>query len=341
MTSCALILTFALIAADDVPTRIAGTKDTKEKPKHSPYAPSLPYLTKEEEDKLDEVVNRFIQYDIGRLQGKEAEKALRDFKKLGPEAIPSLVRGLNRAARIEHSCPVLVIAQKLNRLLAASDDQELMEYVKDNIGSGVGRTRHAGILQDLRFAVSMRKNALARQGSSSSSPPLTAGISPAASKTIRAMSVSDLADAASIERGPRLRSILIELEKRDGEEVGPALANAAASYEKEIQKLGRGLLDRHLARQGETVVKEKLNHELVEMRKSAMRVITTKLPRLGSELIDLLGDDKEEVRTAAHEALVKLSRGQDFGPASDADKEKTAEAQAKWRNWWDRRTSRR
>jgi hypothetical protein len=335
MTPCALVLIFAIFAADDIPARSAGksdksqnapTKESKEKPKRSPYAPSLPYLTKEEEDRLDQIVDRFMQYDIGRLQGKEGAKALKEFKALGPEAIPSLVRGLNRAAIIEHSCPVVVIGQKLGRLLAASDDQELMEYVRDNIGSGVGRTRHAGVLQDLRFAVTLRKNAIARQATAS---PVQ--------KTTRAMSVTELADAASIERGPRLRSILIELEKRRGEEVGPALANAAASYDQEIQKLGRDLLDRHLARQGETVVKEKLGHELVEMRKSAMRVIAAKMPRLGGELIDLLGDEKEEVRTAAHEALVKLGRGQDFGPLAGADKEKIAESQAKWRSWWTRR----
>lgn len=341
MTTTVLLLTLAVFGAgDDAPARSAGTK-AKEKPKHSPYAPSLPYLTKEEEDKLDEIVERYIQYDIGRLQAKEGATALKDFKKLGPEAIPSLLRGLNRAAKIEHSCPVVVIAQKLVRLLTASDDEELMEYVKDNIGSGVGRTRHAGVLQDLRFAVSLRKNALARQATSSSRPQAAASITSAAPKTIRAMSDAQLADAASIERGSRLRSILIELEKRPGKEVGPALANAAASYDKEIQKLGRDLLDRHLARQGEAVVKEKLTHELVEMRKSAMRVITTKMPRLGSELIDLLGDDKEEVRVAAHQGLVKLSRGQDFGPPADADKEKIAEAQAKWRSWLSRRNLRR
>jgi hypothetical protein len=315
MVPTALVLTLALCAAD-----------TKEKPKHSPYAPSLPYLTKEEEDKLDEIVDRYILFDIGRLQGKEGAKALKDFKALGPEAIPSLVRGLNRAAKIEHSCPVVVIAQKLGRLLSASEDPELMEYVKDNIGSGVGPTRHAGVLQDLRLAVSMRKNALARRATSS--PAL---------KTPRAMTVAELADAASIERGPRLRSLLMELVKRRGEEVGPALANAAGSYDKEIQKLGRDLLDRYLSRQGEAIVKEKLRDDLVEMRKSALRVVAAKMPRLGGELIELLGDDKDEVRAAAHEALVKLGRGQDFGPAADAGKERIAEAQAKWRNWWDRK----
>jgi hypothetical protein len=328
MISTALVLILALFPAD-----------TKEKPKRSPYAPSLPYLTKEEEDKLDEIVDRYILFDIGRLQGKEGAKALKDFKALGPEAIPSLVRGLNRAAKIEHSCPVVVIAQKLVRLLAASEDQELMEYVKDNIGSGVGPTRHASVLQDLRLAVSMRKNALARsEWGRASASTASLGVQ-ARPRSLRAMSVTELADAAGRERGPRLRSILIELEKRRGEEVGPALAHAAASYDKEIQKLGRDLLDHYLARQSEAVVKEKLRHESVEMRKSATRVIAAKMPRLGGELIDLLGDDKDEVRAAAHEALVKLSRGQDFGPAADAGKEKIAEAQAKWRSWWERKNS--
>jgi hypothetical protein len=328
MTTAVLVLTLAVFGAgDDVPSRSAGTK---EKPKHSPYAPSLPYLTKEEEDKLDEIIDRFMLYDIGRLQGQEAAKALKDFRNLGPEAIPALVRGVNRAAAIEHSCPVVVIAQKLGRLLAASEDQELMEFVKDDIGSGVGRTRHAGVLQDLRLAVTMRKNALARRGSSASGP-----------KTSRSMTVPELADAASIERGPRLKSLLFELERRQGQEVVPALANAAANYEKDIQKLGRDLLDRHLGRQAEAVLKEKLSDELIEVRTAAIRVIAARRPRLGNELIELLSDEKEEVRKAAHQGLMKLSRGQDFGPAANADKEKITEAQAKWRNWWDRQLSRR
>jgi hypothetical protein len=330
MTTAVLVLTLAVLGAgDDVPSRSSATRE-KEKPKHSPYAPSLPYLTKEAEDKLDEIIDRFMLYDIGRLQGQEAAKALKDFKNLGPEAIPALVRGVNRAAAIEHSCPVVVIAQKLGRLLAASDDQELMEFVRDNIGSGVGRTRHAGVLQDLRIGVSMRKNALARQGSAASGP-----------KSPRVMSVVELADAASTERGPRLKLILVELEKRRGPEVVPALANAAASYEKDIQKLGRDLLDRHLSRQTEAVVKEKLSEELIEVRTSAIRVIASKKPRLYSELIELLSDEKNEVRASAREALVKLSRGQDFGPVDGADKAAIAEAQAKWRSWWDRKQGKR
>jgi hypothetical protein len=315
MTPTLLVLALSVFAAADSPS-------AKAKPKHSPYAPSLPYLTEKEEEKLDAIVDRFMLYDIGRLQGEDARKALKDFKDLGPEAIPALVRGLNRAAQIEHSCPVVVIAQKLSKLLGTSEDRELLEFVRDNIGAGVGRTRHAGVLQDLRVGVSRRKNALGRQ--------------PSGPKTPRVMSVTELADAASSERGPRLKTLLTELEKRRGKEVLPALANAAGSYEKDIQKLGRDLLYSHLARQSQAVVKEKLKDELVEVRKAALRVAAAKMPRLTGDLIDLLDDEEAEVRAASHDALVKLSRGKDFGPAADADKVEIADAQSKWRNWWSR-----
>jgi len=314
MTPTLLALTLAVLGAADQPT-------TKEKPKHSPYAASLPYLTKEEEDKLDDIIDRFMLYDIGRLQGAEAVKALKDFKALGSESIPALIRGLNRAAQIEHSCPVVVIAQKLGRLLVASDDVELLEFARDNIGAGVGRTRHAGVLQDLRVGVMLRKNSVARRPK-------------AGPKSPRAMSVGELADAASSERGPRLKSLLTELANRRGKEVLPGLANAAGNYDKDIQKLGRDLLYAHLARQTPEVIKEKLGDELAEVRRAAVRVVVNRMPRLAGELIDVLADGQAEVRAAAHDALVKLSRGEDFGPPADAGKERIAEAQEKWRSWW-------
>jgi hypothetical protein len=319
MSPALFVLTLALLGAADTPY-------VKEKPKHSPYGSSLPYLTKEEEDKLDEIIDRFMLYDIGRLQGDAARKALKDFKDLGPEAIPALVRGVNRAAKIEHSCPVVVIAQKLGRLLVASDDQELLEFARDNIGAGVGRTRHAGVLQDLRIGIAMHKNAVARRPPPGPKPP-------------RLMSVTELADAGSTERGPRLKSILVELEKRRGKEVLPGLANAAGNYDKDIRKLGRDLLERHLARQTEAIVKEKLRDELVEVRLAAVRVVAAKMPRLTGELIDVLADEQAEVRSAAHDALVKLSHGEDFGPTADASKEQIAADQDRWRSWWARKNT--
>src|SRR4051812_21717806 len=128
MTPTLLALTAVLLAADPAP-------DTKPARKPHPLAPSLPELTKEEEEKLDDIINRFIQADIGGLQGPEGRQAQRDFEALGPEAIPALIRGINRAAQLEHSCPTLMIAKKLSRMLMKSDDQKLLDFARDEIGA--------------------------------------------------------------------------------------------------------------------------------------------------------------------------------------------------------------
>jgi hypothetical protein len=299
----------------------------------SPLAPSLPELTKEEEEKLDQIIDRFMLYDIGRLQGEDARSALRDFQKLGPEAIPALLRGLNRAAAIEHSCPCVVIAQKLQRLLLASDDRELLQLARDEIGAGVGRTRHATVLQDLRLKVTMRQNLVARRPPPAEKPT-------AAEKAPAFMSNSELAEAAGNERGPRLEKILTELERRKGPEVLAGLATATANSDRKSQELARDLLDRHLGRQPQAVVRQKLKDTHPEVRQAAVRVAAAKMPNLGGDVIDLLDDEVGAVRAAARQALVLLSRGEDFGPEASADKATCAEAQKKWRDWWDRRSGR-
>src|SRR5207248_4251459 len=114
-------------------------------------------------------------------------KALREFRKLGPEAIPALIRGINRAAAINHSCPVTVIAEKMRRLLASSRDVKLMQFVRDEVGAGVGPTRHAAVLQDLRVAVMLHRNALARAGFRDTTPP---------EKAANLRSTSELLEAA-------------------------------------------------------------------------------------------------------------------------------------------------
>jgi hypothetical protein len=326
MNAILLTLAFAVPAAGEDPI----DKTTPRRP--SPLAPSLPELTKEEEEKLDQIIDRFMLYDIGRLQGEEARTALRDFQKLGPEAIPALIRGVNRAAAIEHSCPVVVIAQKLQKLLLASDDLELLQLARDEIGAGVGRTRHATVLNELKFKVTMRKNLVSRRP-----PPAER---PRVAKAPASMSNAELVEVASTERGPRLKQVLAELGKRKGPEVLAGLATATASSDRENRELARELLDSHLQRQPEAVVKQKLKDVHPEVRQAAVRVVAAKMPNLGGDAIDLLVDEVPAVRAAARQALVLLSRGEDFGPESGADKAACAEAQKKWRSWWDRRSSR-
>jgi hypothetical protein len=313
----ATLLSLALLALADEPM----PKPEKERPKHSPIAPSLPYLTNEEEEKLDRVIDRFILFDTGRLPGAEGQQAARDFEKLGTEAIPALIRGLNRAAMIEHSCPTLVISRKLSRMLAASNDPELLEFARDTIGAGVERSSHARVLKDLRFACQLRKNDLARRASAGPKEP-------------KAMTLVELSEAARKETGPRLKLVLTELEKRRGTEVVTGLAYAAANADTETKPLARDLLDSHLGRLPAIVVRQKLKDSDAEVRKAAARVVAAKQPGLGGDLIDLVADAVPEVREAARQALMKLSKGEDFGPADTAGAAEIEAAQKKWRAWW-------
>src|SRR5579884_2529437 len=156
MTATLLTLTVVIALGPAQPTY----KGQPRKP--SPVAPSLPLLTDEEEDELDRIIDRFIAADIGKLTGAEARKAKEDLKKLGPPAIPALIRGLNRAAKLEQSCPALILARRLSDLLNRTDDLELLEFARENIGAGVEKSRHLGALRGLRGEIVLRKGLVTR-----------------------------------------------------------------------------------------------------------------------------------------------------------------------------------
>jgi hypothetical protein len=314
---------------------LSGDPDTPRKP--NPLAPSLPLLTDEEEEKHDGTINRFIEADVGKLRGDDYKKALQEFDKIGPEGIPALIRGLNKAATIEGSCPAVVIAKKLAKMLNATEDRELLQFARENIGAGVGRTRHSAVLAELRVACVVRNGVLVREARNKPATPTSPG---STDKTLRSMSVGDLAAAAGSERGPRLKEVLRELETRRSEEAITALGAAAASYEGDVRDLARNLLDKNLIRQGVHVIKDRTKDDRAEVRAASARVIGSKNLKLGGELIDLLGDDNTGVREAAHAALVKLSKGADYGPAKDAGAEERAAAVKKWRAWWEKQPKR-
>lgn len=156
MTPVILSLTLALGA----PPELGKKTGDSSAPKPHPLAPSLKETTIEQEKKFDEVIDRFILYDTGKLKGNEAKQALKDFLSLPPEAIFALVRGMNKAAEIEHSCPALVFAKRIATQLRSSTDRELLQYARENIGAGVAKSRHMGILKDLKVSVNSRQAAL-------------------------------------------------------------------------------------------------------------------------------------------------------------------------------------
>lgn len=300
---------------------------TEPAPKRNPHplAPSIPELTEEEEKKLDEVVDRFILFDTGKLRGAEGQQAYRDFANLGPEAIPALLRGLNRSAAINHSCPVTVIAAKLNKLLLTSNDVKLLEFARDEIGSSVYNSPHKAVLQDLRFQVTTRKNALQRAGVGVSTAPLP-----------RTLTTDQLLQEASKERGDRLRSLIGELGQRDGDEVLSTLGTHAAGMDKETQQFARNALFASLNRLKADDLRAKLKDEKSEVRFAAVRVVRHRNHPFGAELIELIDDSDATVREWAHTTLIKMNRGVDLGPSKIATKDQIENAKQSWRSWWEK-----
>src|SRR5260370_25192860 len=140
-----LALGFVLL----LPLHLLAQSD-KPRERH-PLAPSLPLLTEKEEEKVDEVIDRFIQQDIGELRGEEGKKAVKEFRALGPEAIPGLIRGLNRAAKIETSCPAVTIAKKLAVMLKASNDPDLLEFARENVRAGITQSPPMAVIPVLNI----------------------------------------------------------------------------------------------------------------------------------------------------------------------------------------------
>jgi hypothetical protein len=317
--------------------------------KPHPFAPSLPDLTQKQEEAFDKIIDDFILYDVGALKGEEGKKALEEFRKLPPESIFALIRGLNRAAAIDDSCPAVVIGRKITSILRSSTDAQLLEFARENVGAGVKQSRHLGVIKDLRVGSMLRKREVDRM--LALNPKLVAKttgkepremllIKPIASLDqtaigkLRAMSIKELATEAELNRGSKLRPILMEMEKRQGDAVLGTLAQSAVSYEPEIKELAGNLLVSYLARQDEAFLKKQLVDDQKQVRLAAVKAVSKKNLRLGSELIERLKDDDVDVRLAAKAALVKLAKGMDYGPAPDAPKAERDEALEQWRAWW-------
>jgi hypothetical protein len=298
--------------------------DDESKPpaKSSWIAPSLPATTKEQERAFDAIIDRFILADTGRLRGAEAKEAMEAFDKLGPVAIPALLRGLNKAATINHSCPILMISRKLSKMLLSSQDPILLEFARDELQASARKTIHATAVENLRVQLMLRKNALERL--------------PIAPRSLEKIATDGLITMSNSERGERRKTVLAELAKRDGREAMLALARAAGSADRGMQAIGRAALDANLARQPESSIREALTDVAFEVRKSAIRVAITNRELIW-HVIDRVTDERADVRAEARAALVQFAEKKvDFGPLPGATKAQQNEAKKQWRAWWEK-----
>jgi hypothetical protein len=325
-------LIFTLTVAALLPAAAPAQKQEKRQP--HPFAPSLPLLTEKEQAAIEEVIQRFIAADVGKLKGQAAAKAVADFNALGPEAIPALLDGLNESANLEHSCPVVLIAKKLAKMLSVSQDRKLLDFARDHIGTGVTVKRHSVTLKDLRLTCQLRMAELQRRELAAKKGG-GVGAAGGGEKPAKSMPVAALAAAVAEARGPRLKEIITELGKRQGEPVVTGLDTAIRTPEEDLKRLAREQLVKFLTREPAAALEKRLKDERAEVRRAAAQAIGDKKLRLIGPLIGVLSDKDREVRQAARQSLVRLT-GQDFGPEANASENDIDAAVDRWRDWWER-----
>ncbi|MHB1426853.1 MAG: HEAT repeat domain-containing protein [Gemmataceae bacterium] len=108
------------------------------------------------------------------------------------------------------------------------------------------------------------------------------------------------------------------------------------------QEAQRLLLQTQLRETIEKIVKDKPDLLCQKIRQGtplerfvAVQVISRRRLPLEKELIDVLSDPDKMVRQAAHDALVHICRGTDFGPKAGVSKRGLARAVEQWRRWLD------
>lgn len=288
--------------------------DADERPRH-PLAPSIPLLSKEEEKGIEDIVDRFILFDIGKLKGAAGKKALEDFNRLGPEAIFQLIDGFNRGANMESSCPCVIIGKKIALILNASEDVHLLAFAKENIGTGVMARRHMAVVADLKFAAQLRRSAVVRR----------VGITPYPSTRgpLVKKSVDELAELIQA-KGAQSKPALEELGRRTDPKVLDILAAAG-------DPLARAALQKWVAKRPAKEIAPLLSHESAPVRQAAA-LQAGKQKALAPALIELLQDADPAVIQAARASLKQIS-GLDHGPLPSATLQDRGESYARWRAW--------
>jgi hypothetical protein len=313
-----------------------GPKYKGEPREPHPFAPSLPKLTEKEDQELVDIVDRFIQQDIGKLKGTEAKKAVADFKALGPEASFALLDGLNKAANYEDSCPAVLIAKKLSLIIAGTKDPALLDFLRENIGNDVTAKRHMNVLKDLKVACILRNGALQRAdlAMGGKKGPTVSG-NKNEDKSPKKMSTGELAAAAAKEKGDALKPLLTELSGRKGDEVIQTLATVAGREDKKDKELAKTLLVEVIGKQSTDELRSSLKKGSMEVRVTAALVIGDKGYKLVEELIAALNDSEEAVRQSARGALVKLAgNAVDHGPEVGASGTQRLYSQQQWTTYW-------
>jgi len=288
------------------------------------------------ETAIDGVVNRFIAYDIGQLRGQPGLMANQQFRALtGYKAIPALTRGVNKAARIRSSCPIIVISNKLSKFISTCKHKPALKYVAKNLNSK-GNVFYGNYVENVRRQAVLRlkqiekispdvksKEGQALDSSEDNQVP---------KRPVEKWSRQELKNSIAASTGDTLVQVLQELEKRKGVEYTRILSDSIPELSGADQRIARGLLSQRMLRMKAGTLANKLRDRDAEVRAAAVIAVGYKGIPVYDQLIDLLLDSNRQVVNNAHQVLTKMT-GQDFGPEQGDSILKRVSAVKKWKKW--------
>jgi hypothetical protein len=317
----------------------------------------------------DKTVEDFIAYDVGRLGGQEGAQARENFSRLGTESVGPLIRGLNEAAKIGSSCPIVVLRSKLSCCLAQANDPRLDVMAACNLCCGVPRNApHYRSLCDLRSQCIGRLPAThpLRLHQDRVDALLAEKDDSAIDRALRSDNAIErhAAVTAACSMGPRFGRELITAisdplpevrqEARAGlvamatnVDFGPdepanerVRATATQKWDEWYREKVRFALPPAAWRLSRTKLKALLKSESEESRMGAVLVIRYRRHFMVQDLLGCFDDSSQAVRREAHNALIELADGADHGPADFTDAAEVESAVERWKLWEERRSRR-
>ncbi|MBS0208248.1 MAG: hypothetical protein JSS27_04765 [Planctomycetes bacterium] len=309
-------------------------------PGNADKKPAAKAPAKSKPDQYDVIVNKFIDYDVGRLRGQAGWEARDAFSRLNTtDAIPALIRGLNRAVEINNSCPVMVIASKLQQLMMKADQATLRDALASLETTTANKPfgNYLASMRQMLENVSEGRNPHERREEGSST--MRAG-DPAELRRrhtpVERWSEADIRSAFTTEKGAKLLNLLEFLRKQPGDDSVRLLAEAVNLVSEDMKPTARGLLAQRLSEVTDDSLRQHLQSKNGELRAAAAMAVGYKASPLYRELAKAIRDGDSRVSANAHASLVKLL-GEDLGPREGSNVAERFDAAKRWETFLDER----
>lgn len=201
--------------------------------------------------------------------------------------------------------------QRLDSLVRESSDPAMIHYVITHLGEGVPRqSKYTRQIQKMRSQLQTYQMLLAWDPIRTLTSPLRYGKTPSLQQTQ--------------ERQKAYQTMVRQAQQQ---------AALKSFLEQAQQNVILSHMLRELIKDSPGVITEKLNDEQPLVRFLAAHAVGRKRLPLEDRLMGLLSDPYPQVREAARQALVRISRGNDFGPAQNASAKQLTQASEAWRQW--------